>query len=218
MPRLPHLPLVAWVALAAPLAAQEAGGFTLLHGGDTVAVEQFARADAEVTGQLIRPSTTPAAVRERIHYRAVTVADESAPLIELSSWRASDAEASPPRQRARVIFKDDSASVDDATSNGLTTRVLPTRRAAIPYLNLSMALLELATRRAREAPADSISVPFFNLGGGQTALGTLLRVGDDSLVVRLGQAEFRLRVDGTGRILGGAVPAQGLTIQREGAR
>jgi hypothetical protein len=204
---------------SAPAAAraQESGGFAIMRGGDTVAVESFSRQGHELAGILTR--TSGAAARERVHYRATLLPDESAPLIELSAWRAEDPEDSPARQTTRVIFKDDSVAVDDASRwNGVRTVVLPTARAAIPYLHLSVAFLEQATRRAEASGADSVAVPFFNLGGGQTVSGVVRRVGADSAALRIGTVEFRLRVDRTGRILGGALPAQGLTISRQAGR
>ena len=50
-------------------------------------------------------------------------------------------------QRARVIFKEDSAAVDEVSGQGIETRVFGTQRGAIPYLNISFALLEQAVRR-----------------------------------------------------------------------
>ena len=124
--------------------------------------------------------------------------------MDLSLWRDTDPEAQPARQTARVIFKDDSVAVDDLRRGGsLMTRVLPTARAAIPYLNLSIAFLELPPRRAAQTAADSVTVPFFNLGGGQTVAGTVRHLGPDSSAVRIGSIEFRLQVDSIGRILGG---------------
>jgi len=109
--------------------------------------------------------------------------------------------------------------VDDASgTSGLMTRILPTQRAAIPYLNLSTAWMEQVTRRLLASPGDSLTVPFFNLGGGQTVTGVARRYAADSASVRLGSVEFRFRVDPQGRILGGAVPAQGLLILRAPAR
>jgi hypothetical protein len=208
---------VVLVGFAGRSGAQEAGGFAITRGLDTVAVEQWSRADVELKGSLLRGLT--AATRERLHYRATLVDDESAPLIDFSVWRAEDPEGQPARQTARVIFKDDSVAVDDLRrSGGLTTEVLPTARAAIPYVNLSVAFLEQATRRAAQTTGDSLSVPFFNVGGGQTVTGTVRHLGADSSAVRIGTVEFRLRVDSTGRILGGAVPGQGLVITRTDAR
>ncbi len=205
---------VAVAVLLAPaaLAAQESGGFTILHGADTIAVESFTRQDVELKGRLLRGM---GAARERVQYRATLVDDGSAPLVELSAWRGDDPEGAPARQTARVIFKDDSAAVDDASRTaGVMTRVLPTQRAAIPYLNLSTAWLEQVTRRLLASPGDSLTIPFFNLGGGQTVTGTARRYATDSATVRLGAVEFRFKVDPQGRILGGAVPSQGLLIQR----
>jgi hypothetical protein len=206
------------LAAAGRARAQETGGFAVLRGADTIAVEQWAREDVSLEGTLVRGAGAPAA-RERLRYHATLVDDGSAPLLQLSAWRADDPDDHRARQMVRLIFKDDSVAVDDMrTGAGVMTRVLPTARAAIPYLNLSVALLEQATRRAAREHADSLAVPFFNLGGGQTVIGALVRAGADSTALRLGGVEFRLRVDGTGRILGGAVPAQGLLILRTAAR
>lgn len=197
--------------------AQEAGAFATIRGTDTVALEQFNRAPGELSASLTR--VAGADTRERVRYKATLLPDESAPLIELSVWRAEDPEDMRARQTVRIIFKQDSVAVDDATrGHGVQTLILPTARAAIAYLNLSVALLEQATRRAEESRSDSLAVPFFNMGGGQTVTGMVSRVGPDSALVRIGTVEFRLRVDGDGRILGGAVPSQGLRITREGGR
>jgi len=209
---------VAVACLLSPvaLAAQESGGFAVLHGADTVAVESFIRQDVELRGRLLR-GAGPA--RERVQYRATLVDDGSAPLVELSAWRGDEPEGTPARQTVRVIFRDDSVAVDDASrTSGVMTRILPTQRSAIPYLNLSTAWLEQVTRRLLASSGDSLSVPFFNLGGGQTVTGTAHRFGTDSAAVRLGPVEFRFKVDPLGRILGGAVPGQGLLIQRTPAR
>lgn len=195
------------------LSAQEVGAFAVTRGEDTVALEQFSRLPEELSASLIRLSG--ATTRERVHYKATLLPDASAPLIELSVWRADDPEGMPARQTTRVIFKDDSVAIDQAgRSSGLKTLLFPTTRSAIAYLNLSVALMEQATRRAEASGADSLAVPFFNLGGGQTVTGVVRRVGADSAAVLIGTVEFRFEVDRAGRILGGTVPSQGLRITR----
>lgn len=53
------------------------------------------------------------------------------------------------RQTTRVIFKDDRVAVDEANrSSGVKTLIFPTTRSAIVYLDLSVALMEQASRRA----------------------------------------------------------------------
>ena len=95
-------------------------------------------------------------------------------------------------------------------------RRLGTQRGAIPYLNLSFALLEQAVRRSRAGAVPAVEVPFFNLGGGQTVDGKVASMGNDSLSVAIGTVEFHLRVAPDGRVLGGRIPAQNLVVDRIG--
>jgi hypothetical protein len=125
-------------------------------------------------------------VGERVRYRATVLDDESAPLVDLSVWRIDDPEESPARQSVRVIFKDDSVAVDD----------------------------ELVTRRMAEGTAGDAIVPLFNLGGGQTVHGDVHRVAADSVTLTIGTLEYRLQVDGSGRILGGIVAGQDVKLSR----
>ncbi len=194
--------------------AAESGAFTVLRRGDTVAVERFALEPYSLAGSLTRSAARQA--RERVNYKVTLLEDGSAPLLELFAWRADDPEQAPARQTSRVIFRDDSVAVDEVDrATGLRTMIFPTVAGAVPYLNLSMAFLERATRRLAAAHRDTLPVPFFNLGGGQTVTGTVRRWGADSALVGIGAVEFRLRVDPDGRILGGALPAQELLISRE---
>jgi hypothetical protein len=200
--------------LTAPLGAQEQGRFVVTKGADTIAVEVAERDSVELRGTLTRRQGR---VGERVRYRATVLDDESAPLVDLSVWRIDDPEESPARQSVRVIFKDDSVAVDDANRwGGVTTQVMGTERAAIPYLAGSTALLELITRRAAEGLAGDTIVPLFNLGGGQTVHGDVRRFAADSVTLTIGTLEYRLRVDGTGRILGGIVAGQDLRLSRAG--
>jgi hypothetical protein len=186
------------------------GTFVVMRQTDTLAVEQYDHAGNELRGTLVLPSRG----RERQRYHVVLAPDGLPVLVEVSAWRGDDPTESPPRQRTRVIFKDDSVSVDDLTPRGMVTLVLPTVRGAIPYLNLSFGLLEEATVRAARQTRDSLPVPFFNLGGGQTVIGAVKRVGRDSALVSIGTVEFHLQVDTSGRLLGGGIPAQQLTFMR----
>lgn len=204
--------LLGFIAVT-PLRAQipaDTAGFVVLHGADTVAVEQFARTPVELSGKLVQRSGAGG----RTTYRAATLPDATAPLIEVSVWNGTDPEDSPARQRSRLIFKDDSVAVDDVNQMGITSVIMGTQRGALPYLNFSFAILEQATRRADAMAQDSMLVPFFNLGGGQTLDGSVIRLSADSDAVRIGKIEFRLQVDTVGRILGGGIPAQGLRVNR----
>jgi hypothetical protein len=138
------------------------------------------------------------------------------PLIEVTVREGIDSGTAQARviQRARVIFKEDSAAVDEVGDAGLVTRVFGTEEGAIPYLNLSFALLEQAVRRTRMSQGAS-HLAFFNLGGGQTVSARMSPLGSDSLKLDIGGVRFHLRVDREGRVLGGRIPSQDLVAERQ---
>lgn len=196
----------------------DSGLFIIRRAGDTVATERFFRTATTLRGTLALRNASGTLQA----YEAVVAPDASVALIDVTvretpdSGRASGPPTGRVVQRARVIFKEDSAAVDDINNNGMQTRIFGTERGAVPYLNLSFALLELAVRRARATTPESNLVPFFNLGGGQTLDAKIARLGSDSLTMAIGSVEFRLRVDPSGRVLGGTIPAQQLVAERVG--
>jgi len=214
-PRLRLLFGLSATVVPVPLVAQsvaDSGVFIVRRAGDTVAVERFVRTDSSLTGTL--DLRNPRRTSES--YRAAVAPDATLPLIEVTVREDQDGGRVKGKivQRTRVIFKDDSVAVDDMTKSGLETRIIPTGRGAVPYLNLSFALLEQAVRRSK---AEGISeIPFFNLGGGQTAAARVASLGRDSLSLAIGAVEFHLRVDSSDRVLGGRIPAQDVVVDRIG--
>jgi len=207
--------LVLSVSLASHLGAQavaDSGTFVVLHARDTVAVEQFTRTATKLEGTLAIYNTRRTSER----WSAVIAPDATLPLIEVSVQDAPDSAGMKERiiQRARVVFKDDSAAVDALGGNGIQTRLFATTRGAVPYLNLSFALLEQAVRRARATP-DRSQISFFNLGGGQTVSATLSPLGTDSLRLDIGTVRYHLRVANDGRLMGARIPAQGVLAERK---
>jgi hypothetical protein len=207
------LAVVALLGGRRSLAAQaDSGTFVIRHAGDTVATERFTRTATSLNGTLaIRNARMTSQ-----NYQAVVAPDASVALIQVTVRESQDSGRVKGKvvQRARVIFKEDSAAVDDVTGNGLQTRVFGTGKGAVPYLNLSFALLEQAVRRARAAAPAGSEVPLFNLGGGQTLAGKVSALGNDSLTVDIGSVEFHLKVDPSGRVLGGSIPTQGVVADR----
>ena len=192
-------------------AAADSGAFLVLRGRDTVATERFVRTPTKLEGTLsIRNDK-----RTSERYAAVLAPDGSVPLIEVTVEEGADSGTTRPRivQRARVIFKEDSAAVDEIGRSGLVTRVMGTESGAIPYLNLSFALIEQAVRRARAANRGS-SVPFFNLGGGQTLVAKLSSISSDSVRMDIGDTRYDLRLNGE-RLLGARIPQQNVVVGRE---
>ena len=189
----------------------DSGMFIIRHARDTVAVERFTRAAIKLEGTL----TLRNAKRTSERYSAVIAPDATVPLIEVTIHEGVDTGTIRAKvvQRARVIFKEDSAAVDEMSDAGLMTRVFGTEEGAVPYLNLSFALLEQAVRRARVTPERS-QVAFFNLGGGQTLKARISPLGTDSLTLDIGDIRYHLRVDRQGRVLGGRIPVQNVIVER----
>jgi hypothetical protein len=194
----------------------DSGVFVIRRGGDTVATERFARTATAIEGTLTVRSATPTSAR----YNAVLAPDGSVPLVEVTVRADADSGRTKGKivSRVRVIFREDSVAVDEANNRGLRTFVFGTEKGAIPYLNLSFALLEQAVRQGRAAGAAA-QVPLFNLGGthsggGQTISGKVSKLGSDSVLMAIGTVEFRLRVDTAGRLLGGRIPAQNVVVDR----
>ena len=202
------------LAVPARLSAQttaDSGSFVVRHASDTVAIERFSRTGIKLEGTLALRN--PKKTSE--HYSAVIAPDATLPLIEVTVRQGVDSGPVKAKivQRARVIFKEDSAAVDEVGDAGLVTRVFGTEEGAIPYLNLSFALLEQAVRRARMTQGAS-RLAFFNLGGGQTISARISPLGSDSLKLDIGDIRFHLRVDREGRVLGGRIPSQDLVVER----
>ena len=203
------------LAVPARLSAQttaDTGSFVVRHASDTVAIERFSRTGIKLEGTL--SLRNPKKTSE--HYSAVIAPDATLPLIEVTVRQGVDSGPVKAKvvQRARVIFKEDSAAVDEVGDAGLVTRVFGTKEGAIPYLNLSFALLEQAVRRTRMNQGAS-HLAFFNLGGGQTVSARMSPLGSDSLKLDIGDVRFHLRVDREGRVLGGRIPSQNVVAERQ---
>jgi hypothetical protein len=199
------------MALSAQTSA-DSGSFVVRHAGETIAVERFARTAAKLEGTLSLRNQKKTSER----YSAVIGPDATLPLIEVTVREGVDSNAVKARvvQRARVIFKEDSAAVDEVGDAGLVTRIFGTEKGAIPYLNLSFALLEQAVRR-RQLIQGVGQLALFNLGGGQTLRVRMSSLGRDSLKLDIGDVRFHLKVDPDGRVLGGRIPSQDVVVERQ---
>jgi hypothetical protein len=193
-------------------AATDSGSFVVRHAHDTVAMERFARTATRLEGTL----TLRNPKRTSQRYSAVIAPDGTLPLIEVTVREGIDSGTVKAKvvQRARVIFKEDSVAVDELSREGITTHVFASEEGAIPYLNLSFALLEQGVRRGRVAEGGS-QVAFFNLGGGQTLRARISPLGTDSLKLDIGDIRFHLRVDKEGKVLGGRIPSQNVVVDRQ---
>lgn len=207
--------LVALLLLApATLSAQQPDStdYVILRGADTIATERVFREGVTQRGELI-----VRALRNRLTIWSVVLApDGAAALVEAT-------ETEPPADprfkarvlhRTRVIFKADSAAVDDVTGNGMLSNIYPTKVGALPYLNLSVGTLESAVRKALAAGGTDGEVALFNLGGAQTVIATVTKTGDGAARMQIGSVDYTISFDGEGRVIEAAVPAQQLRMAR----
>lgn len=197
-----------FVVAASPVAAQR-DAFVLRSGSDTIAVEQFTR-----TAQGVDADVLVKAMGVRFGLSAVLAPDGSVRTLTNRAWSATDAADAPARQIAVLTFQGDSVIADLASGEQKQQQRLATRAGALPLVNPTFSLFELVLERFRRAAADSAEYPGFMVAGGQTLPITVKRQGADSVVVSMAGGDVRLRVDSQGRILGGSIPVQRLTIER----
>lgn len=205
-------PLLLLLVLAPGLAAQrpaEQGGFVVLRGADTLAVERFSRGVDRLEGELLDRT-----IGQRWSYAAQLGPGGLVPTIETAIRTATAAEDAPPWQRATLTFRGDSVIAEIRSGESTQTQRLGSREGALPYLNLSLAIVEQILHRARALGGERVEVPLFAVSGGQTFAAAVERRGRDSAVVSLGGVEMRLATDSEGRVLGGGVPAQGISLRR----
>jgi hypothetical protein len=209
MHRLAIPALLAAAALTTPLAAQQEA-FVMLRGSDTIAVETFRRTPGRLDVDMLERVT-----RSRVTVAATLGRGGSVSRLENHYRRADAAPGSAPLQSAVLLMVGDSVIADLSGPTGTRTQRLGTKAGALPYVNPSTAIIELLLERASALGGDSAAIPVFFVAGGQTLTATVRQLGADSAVVTFAPGQdFRVARDRTGRIVGGGVPSQGLTIVR----
>ncbi|MFN2433578.1 MAG: alpha/beta hydrolase family protein [Gemmatimonadota bacterium] len=195
---------------------QSASGeaFVVLRGADTLAIERFTRSARRLDGDLADHGARD--VRET--YVAYLEPEGRVGRLELAVRPGNAARNTPPLRRAAVTFNAEEAFAE-ALGGGSRTRFrVDVSPGALPYLTLSSALLEQMAIRARALGGDRVELPLVEVGEGRALAATVLRSGPDSLRIVVDGLAVEAAVDSAGRLLGGHVPSQGLTIQRVAAR
>ena len=186
-------------------APAERGAFILRVKTDTLVIERFSRSADSLQGSVSAKGAP------RVDYVASLGPGNTVRSLVLTVFAANAKADDAPIQQARFTLRGDSVIADVA---GRVQR-FASKPAAIPGLNNAMALFEVFTRRARTV-GGTVELPYFALSGGVTLPVSLKPIGADTLVVAIAGQEERLRVDATGRILGGTLPAQQLEFIRVG--
>jgi alpha-beta hydrolase superfamily lysophospholipase len=210
--RLP-LSLACMALLPLPASARAQGAeravYLVRQGSDTLAVETVSR-----TGDVLESRLLLRTPLLRIGQR-VTLGDSSR-VQRVVTTLAIGARGDSVQQRAELTIRGDSAlsHVEDTRAAArVPDRRIAVPAGAVPFVNLSGLSVELILRRARALGGDTARVPVLLIGG-QSVVGTVVRVGADSTVVTLGGVVLRARVDADGRFLGALVPSQNIVFER----
>ena len=189
--------------LAAQQPAPERASFYLLLHGDTIFEERSARTATELTGEL-RDRLRGA----RVSYTAALAPTALVTRIDMKTFRAG---ADTTGETASFVIGGDSLI---ARIGAAAPAHLPSATGALAIVNPSVAFMEQMVRRARSLGRDSVSLVVFVLGAPQPIAAVVRRVGADSVQLDYASVSVHLAVSADGRVLGGAVPAQDITITR----
>ena len=173
-------------------AVAQTSAYVVRLGSDTLAVEQFTRVGDRLEGVLV--TRYPRAVVTR--YLVTLSADGTPALIESSS-RLADGGLTPARIRATTVtYAGDSALMQQMRDTLITVRVPAPR--AFPYINYSMAFVQLPIAAARAAGLDSVAYTILPVGGRGTTPITVIRRGGTRYDFMLGPYRYQVQTDGRG--------------------
>ena len=195
-----------------PAVAQQQDALLLLTRTDTFSIERFRRTAHQLQSELL---IRAAGARMNL---SGTLDDRGRVQTLTSEARAAAADrASAPAQSATLTFVGDSVIAELGSGAAKTTQRFGSRVGAVPFVNPSFSLVELAILEARRTDRDTVVVGLFLVQGGKTVDAKVIRLGRDSVVIDFGNVVARLAVSSNGDILGGEIPSQGLRLVRVSA-
>ncbi len=187
-------------------AATEQATFLLQQGENTLMTERVTR-----TGEMLRGEVT-APMGPRLTYEATLSPDATIPRIEVRLFQPGADTL--PTQRVVATVRGDSAIAQVFEADSVRTNRTAVPPQTLLTLNPSIGLVEQIVRRARALGGQTAQVPLLPLNRGSSIATARVSFTGDSAVISAEGTEVRLQVDEAGRILGGSIPAQGLTITR----
>jgi len=196
---------------AAPeaLPGPERTAFVVRRGADTVAVERASRTRELLSGDLDMRG------QGGVEYQLSLEPTQLPTRLIAGAIPAGASDRTTTTRRSTAEFRGDTVVIETVQGDSTRTVRVASRTGVLPYINPSMALVEQLLRRARVVGGTVVELPVFLAdAGAQTVSATITFAGPDSARVALGDTEMRLSTDGAGRLLGGTVPAQGITIER----
>ena len=201
-------PMLAVLSLSATLVGRqvpERASFYLvshaLGGTDTVVSERSSRTAAELRGEFLAAGT-------RIAYVATLTTGALITRLEVHTYRpATDTVGT----TATFTVLGDSVLTQVGTAPPVRR---PGAAGGLLVINPSVAFFEQVLLRAAALGGDSAGFPVLVVGAPAALPMVVTRAGKDSAVMRLAGVSIPVAVSPTGRLLGGAIPAQGISIIR----
>ena len=195
----PTLALIALLALAAPAAAQQSGGFVVRLGTDTTSVESYTRTGNRIEVEQV--GRVPRVLHRKFTYE---LAPSGATTRASATITTPGAPAGTPAvQQIDVEVVGDSLSV--VVRADTTTRRFRVGAPAGTFIGSNASpwgLFDTQTQRLAAQKGDTLRVPLYQVGAQRLTSLSVRRLGRDSMVVQTLNDRYHARVDSKGRILG----------------
>ena len=187
--------------------AADSGVLSLQQTGRDVFTERYVRTADRVTTTLTAPGLH--AMLDLRMGPGATVRR-----LEVRQFSASNA----PQGSVTAEFRGDSV-IGEATSPNAPPQAI--RQAvpagSIPFVNPSPVLMEQIVLRARAIGGNPVQVPIWLVVGGGQSVTSTVTFEEGRARFNLGPVEVHVTLDEQGRITGGTIPQQGLTLARSAA-
>ncbi|HET6680507.1 MAG TPA: alpha/beta fold hydrolase [Gemmatimonadaceae bacterium] len=210
---LPLLPAAVGGQSASAPAAQQGGretvaAYVFLVGDDTLGVERYTRTPSRLTGDVALRG------QPRLVYDVPVVGDTAFGPMSLVVYGPGASADAAPLQRALITMMGDTAIAEVMVNGSSRLQKIASQANALPMVNQSAAMFELAVARWRQAGSTTAHFPIFFTAGGQTLPTTMTAVTSDSVEMVIGPQHSSMVVDSDGRVIRIHTPSQRLTIVR----
>ena len=186
-----------------PAQEAERASFYLLRGADTVIIERSIRTPSELTGEFLDKARGA-----RLEYVAAITPAKTINRLAVHSYRSAT------DTTGEIATFELEGNEMRVTIGKDGTVPLPSVEGALPVLNPSVAFIEQLVMRAKTLSSEpSVSVPVFLIGT-QNSSTASVSFKADSAVIIYANVVMRVAISATGRVRGGVVPAQQVTITR----
>jgi dienelactone hydrolase len=203
------LAALAALALGGSVAAQSAperSAFLILKGNDTLAVERVTRRSSNVEGDIA------VAGQARVTYAASLSDSLQVTDFTFRAYGAGAPADAAPLQTGSLQIGSDSVLIIVNRQGQETRLARPAHGHPLPLVNNDFEMVNVAIARAHLMKSTKFTQPMFALSGGVALDATVEFIGSDSVLFTVAGQPTRFAIDAAGRITGGWMPNQGLTI------